>query len=433
MTGRDDEGGGGRGPWRVLRHRNYALVASGNFVNQLGQWARIIGIGWAAQELTDSAALVAIAFGAQFLPNLLLGPVSGMAADRFDRRRVAIVGNLGMAVPTAAIALLLQTDQLTVWTLTGLALAGGIVQTFTNPATQALIPHLVPLDEVGAAVALNSALSNVSRFVGGTAVGWAIAAFGTSTAFAFNTLTFLVVVGTWLAVRLEVLPRTTDSTPFGQRMAEGIRFARGHRNVRSLLLLNAVITLGIVQQPLLPILTREVLDADASAYGLLNSATGLGAIAGALVAGRADADARRRAVTALAVLLVGGSVAVIGLSTWLVLSVALQAVFGFGYFLLMTVTMTAITLATPDRVLGRVMGLLSMSIAGLVPVNALLAGVVASWIGIQATITLAGILLLAHGAWFVARHLHAVDRVPAAEPDELPARSPAPDVALPPA
>jgi MFS family permease len=401
-------------PFRVLRHRNFALVATGNFINQLGLWARIIGIGWAAQELTHSPTLIGVAFGAQFIPSLFLGPVGGLVADHHDRRLISILGNLGMTVPTLAIALLLRSGSLTLLDLILLALAGGVLQSFTQPAMTAVIPRLVPTEEVQSAVALNSMASNVSRFVGSALVGVVIAAFGTAGAFLFNAGAFILVIFTWLAVdgRLTRPPEMrSDTTGCMRRLADGFEYARNHATIRSLLFLNVVVTFLIVQQPLLPLVASRVLDSGASAYGLLNSATGLGAVVGAFTVGRIATDRGRKVAIATGVVTTGVCVVAIGLSRSVPLSVCLQALYGFGFFVVTTVAMTILTLTAPDRVRGRIMGLYTMSVMGIVPLNALAAGFLASWLGVTATILLAGAILLIYAAWFVTFRLQVVQLV----------------------
>lgn len=401
--------------FRVFRHRNYALLATGNFVNQLGMWGRMIGIGWAAQDLTDSAFLVGLAHGSQFLPSLLLAPFCGLVADRFDRRNVAVLGNLGMAIPSAAITVLLLTDRLTITGLVLLALVGGTLQSFTTPAIAALVPHAVPPADVPAAIAMNNVLSNVSRFLGAALVGVIITAWDTPAAFAFNAGSLLAVAVPWLALRVTVPPRVVSDESFVTQLAGGFRFARHQPSVGSLLVLNTVVGLLIMQAPLMPLVTRDLLDAGPSTYGLLQSVTGIGAIVGAVFAGRAATGTRLMAVMTIALVATAASVLGVALSSWVAVSVVVQIVFGFGLFTLMTSTVTVITLSTPDRYLGRVMSLHGMTIGGMVPINAMVAGLFANLIGTRMTLLVAGATLGAYVVWFVARRL---GRIHVVRPDD---------------
>jgi MFS family permease len=403
------------GPFVALRHAGFAVVALGNFVSALGTWSQIIGIGWAAQRLSGSAFLVGVAFGAQFFPTLLAAPFGGVIADRYDRRTVTIIGNVGMALPAAAMGWLVHVDALTVPWLIGLALVGGTFGALTQPSMAALVPALVPTTEIGAAVSVNSILQNLSRFAGATLAGVLIAAYGTETAFLFNAVSFVAVVAAWLLVRPTVPRSVPRHEPFRHRLAGGLQYARRNPMVRNLLLLNVAVSIFIVQQPLLPVITEQLLESDSRTYGLLNSATGLGSMIGAFVAGRAATRTHRRAVT-LSVALMAVTIALVGVSRSVPLSVAAEVVYGVGLFVVLTISMSRVVLATEDEYLGRVMALQSMASGGIVPINAIVAGFIASALGLSVTIVGAAAGLACFLAVFAGMGaLRALDE----GPDEL--------------
>jgi MFS family permease len=393
---------------RVLRHRDFRRVAIGNFVSSLGTWSSMVGIGWAARSLTDSPQAITLAFAAQFLPNLLFAPFGGLLADRFDRRRLTIVGNLAMAVPSGVIGLLITTDRLTLQWLTAMAFAGGVASSFTMPASQALVPHLVPEDEVQLAVALTSALQNGSRLVGSAMAGVIISVLGTAAAFYWNAVSFLAVVWAWLLVRMVVVPLARAAESFFARLAGGLRYARRVPTVRYLLLLNIVMAILIMQAPLLPILVKDVLHANVSTYAFLQMGTGVGAVTGALLAGQWTTDDRRRRAISIGMLINAAAVTGIAFSRWVPVSVALQVVFGVGFFTTSTITQSMIMMATEDAYLGRVMALYSMALAGMLPINALLAGYLADHFGTVTTIGGAGVLLFVYAFWCSASRLQRV-------------------------
>lgn len=391
-----------------MRHRNFRRVAVGNFVSSLGTWSSMVGVGWAARSLTDSPQAITLAFAAQFLPNLLLAPFGGVLADRFDRRRLTIAGNVVMAVPSAVTGLLLTTDRLTLTWLVAMAFAGGVAGSFTMPASQALVPHLVPGNEVELAVSLTSALQNASRLVGAAMAGVIISTLGTAAAFYWNAVSFLAVVWAWMLVRLVAAPTVRVVESFFSRLSGGLRYARRVPTVRNLLLLNIVMALLIMQSPLLPVLVRDVLKADVSTYAMLQMGTGVGAVAGALMAGQWVTDDRRRRAISVGMLVNAAAVVGIAFSRWVPVSVALQVLFGVGFFTVSTITQSMITVATEDGYLGRVMALHTMALAGMLPFNAVLAGFLASHFGTVTTIGGAGLLLVAYAFWFTAFRLDGV-------------------------
>jgi MFS family permease len=391
-----------------MRHRDFRRVAIGNFVSSLGTWSSMVGIGWAARSLTDSPQAITLAFAAQFLPNLLFAPFGGMLADRFDRRRLTIVGNVAMAVPSAVIGLLITTDRLTLAWLTALAFAGGVASSFTMPASQALIPHLVPDDEVQLAIALTSAMQNASRLVGSAMAGVIISVFGTAAAFYWNAVSFLAVVWAWLLVQLVVVPMARAAEGFFSRLAGGLRYARQVRTVRYLLFLNIAMAILILHSPLIPILVKDVLHADVSVYALLQMGTGVGAVTGAVLAGQWTTDERRRRAIAIGMLINATAVTGIAFSRWVPVSVALQVAFGVGFFTVSTITQSMIMMATDDAYLGRVMALYTMALAGMLPFTALFAGFLASHFGTVTTIGGAGLALFGYAFWSMAFRLDKV-------------------------
>lgn len=409
---------------RVLRHGPFSLVTLGNFVSQLGSWAQNIGIGVVAVQLTDRPLFVGFAYGAQFVPSLVLAPFGGLAADRFDRRLITILGNIGMAVPAALIGLLLSQDRLTVTWLVLLALLSGTMSTFTQPAASALVPHLVPLAELPAAVSVNSALQNSTRFVGASLAAYLLRTFDDSVAFHFNAVSFLAVVLAWLIVRPKLPHITPSGETFWARLGGGLEFARRNVAVRNLLLVNAATTYFVMQAPLLPIISRELLDGDAGTFGDIQSASGIGAIAGALIAGQLVTDRRRRLAMVLGTSAATISVFGVGLSHSIPATLALQAMWGVGYFTVITVSMTVMMVVTPDEFRGRVMALQNLSLAGMIPLMSVSAGFLADRMGITGALVLAGSLQAGTVLWFVLGGGLAAIRFELEPDDEDAARPP---------
>lgn len=386
----------------VLRHRDLRLVVLGNLVSQLGTWSQYVGVGWAARELSDSKLALGLAFAAPLAATLFLSPFAGVIADRFDRRRLVLWGNVAMAVPPVVIGLLLQAEAVDVGLLILLVFLGGVAQALTMPAAMALVPKLVPLGEVQQALSLNSGLTNATRIIGPGIGGFAISVWGIGWAFHLNAVSFFAVVIAWQFVRVPAMEPTVETESFAVRLRAGFSYARANRNVGRLLLLTAVGTFCVMHAPLMPAIAKEVLDGDASTYALLSSAPGLGAFAGAVLAGEiTSARGRQRTMAAAAI---GTAMTLLALSASRVVSVSVLCLmaFGLGYFLLNTLVTTVVMVSTSDEYRGRVMGILGVASAGIVPLNAVVAGLLASFIGPAATVAVASSVLLVFATWFVA-------------------------------
>jgi MFS family permease len=388
--------------FRVLRHRELRLVVIGNLVSSLGTWSQYVGVGWAAKELTDSKAALGLAFAAPLAASLVLAPFAGVIADRYDRRRLVMLGNVAMAVPPAIVGLLLQRGQATVALLVGLVFLGGIAQAMCMPASLAVVPQLVPLEEVQQAVALNSGLTNATRIIGPGIGGFAINAWGADWAFYLNAMSFFAVVVAWWVVKIEVRVQPAGIEPFADRLKAGFAYSRRNPVVGRLLMLTAAGAFCAMHAPLMPVIAKDVLHGNATTYARLSAAPGIGAFLGAMMAGEITGARARRGTMSAAAILTGAALLVLSVSRSFPLSLTCLAFFGLGYFLLNALVTTAIVVTTEEGYRGRVMGFLGMANAGIVPVNAVVAGVVAGLVGAMWTVGAAAASLLVFSTWFVA-------------------------------
>ena len=181
---------------RRAAHRDFRLIAFGNAVSQIGFWAQYVAVGVGREHPDDVDVLIALSFSAQFWPSLILSPVAGLLADRYDRRRLVMFGNLAMVFPPMTIGVLIETHTITLAWLIGLVMVGGAGQAFTQPATVAVPPRsLVPDEELHSAIALNAGLDQLhprgrpvarrprDRSVGGPMCSEQLRAYGLSVDF----------------------------------------------------------------------------------------------------------------------------------------------------------------------------------------------------------------------------------------------------------
>ncbi|MGE0877926.1 MAG: MFS transporter [Acidimicrobiia bacterium] len=388
--------------YRVLRHRDFTLVSGGNFISQLGTWSQYVGIGWAARQSTDSTFLVSIAFASQFAPSLLLSSVAGVAADRFDRRALVIVGNLVMMIPPIVVGLLLRNGPISIGALVALILVGGSAQAFTQPAAMALIPSLVPPDELSAAIPINTGVVSLTRVMGPGLGAAAIKAWGISWGFYLNAVSFLAVVIACLAMRARPPRNAVTTEPFVLRLRKGMQYARANPTVGRLLALTLVATFFTVQAALMPSYVKDVLHAGVSTYAVISSTPGFGAVAGAIIAGEIRTDRARRMVIITSAVFISGALLTLALTNASWLAITVMAGFGFGYFLQSTLISTMLMQASVDEYRGRIMGLYGTASIGMIPINSLLAGFIAEHVGIQRTIGVCGAAIVVFTVWFVA-------------------------------
>lgn len=396
---------------RAFRHRNYRLFFTGQVISMSGTWMQSVAQSWLVYRLTGGSALMlgVVAF-ATHLPVLLLGPLGGVAADRFDLRRIIMAAQTAAMLLAFVLAALTLTGHIRVWHLPILAVLLGVVNAFDVPARQSFMVELVGKEDLINAIALNSSLFNAARVVGPALAGVVVAAVGEGWCFFINGLSFVAVLTGLLLMRVEARPRDAELESTRQRIAEGFRYVWQTRSIRTLLALLAMVSLlGMPYAVLMPIMAGEVLHGGPRAFGILMGAAGIGALLGALTL------AARRGVRGLERWI---SISITGFSICLMLfaasrlfwlSAALLVPAGFFLIGQMASSNTLVQTIVPDHLRGRVMSVYSMMFIGMAPFGALLAGTIAHALGAPWTIALGGTACFAGGLFF-RRHLTAVQQ-----------------------
>lgn len=385
----------------AFQHRNYRLFFGGQAVSMVGTWLHMVAEGWLVYQLTNSAFLLGFVRFVHTIPITLLTLVGGAMADRVSKRRVLVVTQtlaMGLALILAG---LVYFDLVRVWHVAVLGLVFGIVHAFDIPARQSFVVEMVGKDDLMNAIALNSSLFNGTRVIGPALAGLLIGLIGLTGCFLVNGLSFLAVIGAYLLMRVPPHRAPATQQSIWHANLEALRFVRGQRRIRTLLVL--VMLAGVFGWPytvLMPAFARDVLHIGATGFGYLMAANGLGALGGALtLAGLGDRVPRRWLIFGG---LIGFAVFLLGfaLSTNAWLSALLLA--GSGWFLLVffATANTLVQLDTPDGLRGRVMGIYALAFIGMSPLGSLLIGTLARWtsppfaVGFEAVVCIVAALVV---------------------------------------
>jgi MFS family permease len=393
--------GGSRGVM-AFQHRNYRLFFSGQLISLIGTWMQQVAQAWLVLQLTGDPIWLGIVATAQFLPVMVFGLFAGVAADAFPKRRVLLGTQVSMMVLAAILAALVIANVVQVWMIVGLAFLLGIANAVDMPVRQSFAVELVGREDVGPAVALNSAMFNGARVVGPAAAGLAIGAFGVAAAFVLNALSFLaVIIGLWLIDERELkigarIARPTSARAVVRNLAEGLDYVRRTRIVLlAVVVVGSVATVGMNFNVLIPALAQHELHSDATGFGFLMAASGVGSLLAAL---RLVFGGRPQPIRlATGALIMGVASVVLAASRVFPLSLALMVVIGFGSILMAATGNTTIQLAVPDHLRGRVMSVYTTVFSASVPIGGLAMGAVASGFSASVAIALGGILSVAAG------------------------------------
>src|SRR5947207_5484523 len=270
----------------VFRHRAFRWIWIGALVSNIGNWMEAVAQSWLVQQQTGSPFMVELLAASEFVPHALLMLAAGWLADHYDRRKLLLAGQALMMVFGAVLAVAAHRGLATPWVVIALAFAEGAAWAAVTPSWQALVPALVPRDELPAAIALNSAQFNTARLLGPMLAGVLLSAASAAVVFDINVLSFAGIVAVLAFVRTP-----TVGTPGTPVRAGGVKLAlqwswRDPGARRLILGLFMFALLAAPVQGLLPAMADSVLHVGAHGYGILLSSLGGGAILGALTLAR---------------------------------------------------------------------------------------------------------------------------------------------------
>lgn len=275
--------------FQSLRIRNYRRYATGTLISNAGTWMQRVAQDWLVlTELTPhSAFAVGVTTGLQFLPILLLSPWAGLLADRLPRRKLMIATQAAMGLLAVALGLLVSFHLAHLWMVYLFAFALGAVTAIDAPARQTFVSELVPPEQLGNAVALNSASFNAGRLLGPGIAGLLIAAFGTGPVFLLNGASFIATITALTSLRLDELQPTTRAPREPRAIRAGLAYVKHRPDLQIILGLAFLIgTFGMNFQMTTALMATQTYGRGAGEYGLLGSIMAIGSLSGALLAAR---------------------------------------------------------------------------------------------------------------------------------------------------
>ena len=392
--------------FRALRHRNFRLFIAGQIVSLVGTWMQNVAQAWLVYRLTHSELLLGTTWFCAQIAVFALGPLGGIAADRFSRRKVVIVTQTLSMVQAFVLAALTLSGRVQVWHVLVLAGALGAINAFDMPGRQALVIQMTSKEDLINAISLNSATFNAARVVGPAIAGLLLAAVGEGTCFLINGVSFLAVILSLAAMRIPPAAPKAPA-PMWRHLVDGFRYAGHHSAVRRVLALMGAATLaGMPGLVLMPFFADDIFHRGARGLGVLMGAMGVGAVVGTLTLARRTELSGLGRVMVIGGLTTGACYLAFALSPFFYLSLALMPVVGYSVMRQMASANTTIQTLIPDEYRGRIMALYSMTVVGLGPFGSLAAGALAGRLGARATVGLGGALALGSSlvfAWYLRR------------------------------
>ena len=377
----------------ALSSRSFLIYLIGSTVSLHGLWIYRVALGWFAWQLTGSEFWVGLVAFTQFAPAVVFGPIFGVLADRFDRRRASIVINALGTVNMLSLGVLAWLGLVDIYVLTTQSLIQGALDGAHTPVRMTLVPNLVSRNQLQSAIATSSISFNVSRFIGPAIAGAVIATQGVAAAFAINGVSYLAYIFALSIVELR--PSVARSKPpghVGAEMLDGIRYIVQHRTIRGLLLIIAVASVfGRGALEMMPAFADAVFRRGASGLAILTASLGAGSIAAGLLLSRSTAWLDSRAIK-IAVISAGIFIVIFGAteSFWL----AVPVVVSLGSILSVCGVGSQILIQTmvDDEVRGRVSSFWGMIAFGGTALGSLAVGSASAVFGLQVTVMITGFL-----------------------------------------
>ena len=394
--------GGASHVWRALRHRNFRLFFAGQSISLIGTWMTRIATSWLVYKLTRSALVLGTVSFAGQIPTFLLAPFAGVWIDRLERRQVLVWTQSLAMVQSLLLAALTFSGRINVaWVLT-LSVMQGCINAFDMPGRQSFMVQMVEdRADLGNAIAINSSMVNMARLVGPSLAGIIIAVSSEAWCFLIDGISYLAVIASLLAMRVNVAAVSRKTTSTFTELKEGWTYVSGFLPIRIILSLFAVVSLmGMPFVVLMPIFAAKVLHGGPHTLGFLMGAMGVGALISALsLAARKSVRGLIRIIP-IAAMVFGLGLIGFGLSRHVWLSLVTVLVAGMGMMQGMAASNTVIQTIVSEDKRGRVMSYYTMAFVGMAPFGSLLAGAMASAIGAPMTVIVNGAAVIVGAAWF---------------------------------
>lgn len=386
--------------WVVLRYPKFRWLFFAQLISLIGSSMQLAAVNWHVWNLTQDELALGLVGLVRVIPIIILALLGGVIADAVDRRRLLIFTQSGMLISAGALALATLSGEVSlpiVYLMTA-ALSG--LTAFDNPARSALLPTLVPENQIANAVRLNVVLWQVTAVLGPVVAGLLLAAFGPGLAYGFNALSFLPVVIWALWVRVTPIVSAEKREISFAALGEGLRFVRSTPLLWSSMLLDFFATFFSSALALLPIYATDILRVGAQGYGLLYAAPALGATAGAFLMAQLGSRVKRQGELMIwAVAGYGLSTIIFGLSNSFIISLIALACVGMTDSFSTVVRGALRQLLTPDRLRGRIISITLIFFQGGPQLGEFEAGVMARAFGAPLSVVSGGIgTLIAVGA-----------------------------------
>lgn len=368
---------------------------TGACLSSIGTWMQKLAQSWLVLQLSGSPFWLGMDSFLGEIPIFLLAMFAGVAADRFDRRRLLISSQFVQMTCAFILALLFAFGQAQVWHILTLSFVVGTAQAFGAPAYQSLIPSLVPREHLSNAIAMNSIQFNLARVIGPVIGGLALTNLGAAWCFGMNGVSYIAVIISLSFITVSFLPAPSKETVM-ESMKGGIAFIREKPEMLPLIWVAFFCTfLGIPLIVFLPVFAKDVFGGTASTYTILLSVEAAGAITGALAVAARGKRAGLGRDAILGLIALGVFEAAFAWSRGLTMGLIFLFFAGMALIACFAMLSSLVQLVATDEMRGRVMSIYNVAFRGGMPIGSLITGALIPLYGVQTVVGVYGIIMTA--------------------------------------
>jgi len=386
--------------FKAFQYRDFRLMWIGACTSAIGTWMQAFVQAWLIWKLSHSARLLALDATLPAIPIFLFSLVGGVLADRFERRHMLIFSQCVQMGCAVILTVLVGFHVVKVWHFLTGSFVVGFAQAFGGPAYSALIPTLVPKEDMPNAIALNSMQFNSAVAVGPALGGWALWALGDTWCFALNALSFLAPIVALLMLTIRFLPEKTTGSIFNS-LKEGISFVRKQGAMGGLIVLAfCMAALGVPMRTLLPVFATQVFHRGSGTAATFLSMSGAGSLLGALTVA-ALGNVKNKGRLALTMLIcLGIGISGFALSPSVPLSCAMLFFAGASMMGVFAMVNSLVQLIVTNQMRGRVMSVYNLSFRSGMPMGNLIAGWLVPIFTAPVVLGVNGVLLVFLGLYY---------------------------------
>jgi len=391
----------------AFKSPNYRLFFTGQSFSLIGTWMQKTAVSWVVYSLTHSKVMLGYTLFASMFPSFLFSFLGGVVADRFNKYKVLLITQVVSMVQAILLTVLIFLKHYTVWEILALSVLLGIINAFDVPARQSLVYDMVDdKKDLPNALALNSSMVNLSRLLGPAIAGLVIENFGEGVCFGLNAFSFLAVIISLLFMKLPVWVKKTSNKNVFKELKEGYLYIRATPEIGYVIMMLGFISLLVLPYAtLLPVYAKDIFHGTATTFGAINSATGLGALAGSVFLASLKPGTNLRNILAFNTFVFGTGLVMFSHSLSYPLALTFAAIGAFGMISQVTISNTIIQTTVDQAMRGRVISFYAMAFFGMQPLGGIIIGYMSQHIGVENTVMAEGIIAIIIGI-FHLRFLH---------------------------